>query len=68
MMKTGGIRKALRYFIKKNTPKDNNSIATDKASNGFDLERPEISYTVTNCLSSLLNIIIKENTPRVAKV
>ena len=48
--------------------KDNNSIATDRASNGFDLEIPEISETVTNCLSSLLSIMIKENIPRVAKV
>ena len=48
--------------------KDNNSIATDKARNGFDLDRPEISEIVTSCLSSLLSIIIKENIPRVAKV
>ena len=31
MMKTSGIRKALRYFIKKNTPKDNHSIDKNKS-------------------------------------
>ena len=31
MMKTSGIRKALRYFIKKNTPKDNDIIDKNKS-------------------------------------
>ena len=48
--------------------KDNNNIETDKESNGLYLEIPEISETVTNCLSSLRSIIIKENIPSVAKV
>ena len=48
--------------------KDNNNILTDKANNGFDLEIPETSEIATNCLSSLLNIIIKENIPSVERV